>query len=723
MTTKRLARVALLGAWLTGAATAGAQPRRPPRPLRPPPTAASPVAARPGLRSHFGLDAAKRLLASTDPDERLRGLERAAAFRTPESLTLLEIASAASASGGFDLQAPFEGAARKDPRALLVVVRALASWTDQDGARKALESVLRAGPQAFVTQLATSRDPAEQESSGLARVQLAREQAAIALARHGDPAAFETLLALARTNGPSQEPALSALTMFPPPMALFGGVALTTPAMVGLASATGDMRALDAIEGVLAASDPALRAAALAALAVGGDARVVTAARSAVQDHDPRVRVAAADALVRLETADAGPTVEALIGDPATALDGLRLALGVQCPGVTQAIAARAAAASDEVLRSAAVVALGRQTDPLAVEALVPLVRDPRVGGDAAEALSRSPSAAAMTALEKLAASDDGRRIALRAYVVRRVVRGERSALLDATIGRLAASPQAVDRALAVGALVAFGERSLVSGLVDPDARVRRAAAMGALALSPAARARVANAPLPAARDDACERVLATLVDDLATDGPSTIELLERARSGGADAFVAATALARRADDELAPDVDALFGSSDPVMRLHVALGLADSRSAEATGRLAAGYAFETDARVRRAIVGALAARTRDAASTARQDVLDLASHLDPDAVTREVASRARAGLPPLGPTSGHEVAWVRLAAAEGATLPQGMTASLLAADDVARPIVFDDDGYALVGGLPSGEVTVRLASRLASGAGPYDSR
>ena len=121
--------------------------------------------------------------------------------------------------------------------------------------------------------------------------------------------------------------------MFPPATGLFGGVALSTPGTIALAVGTGDLRVLDSVEGMLAASDGGVRAAALAALGLAGDARVAPAARQALQDPNPHVRVAAAEALAQLETPDASQAVENLVNDEATARDGLRLAQGSRGPG------------------------------------------------------------------------------------------------------------------------------------------------------------------------------------------------------------------------------------------------------------------------------------------------------------------------------------------------------------------------------------------------------
>ena len=688
-----------------------------PFPVQPPPgRATTSVDGGAGdFRARFGLDVALRLLRSTDADERLRGLERAAATRTPEALSLLERAAAPGLLGG----ATVEGMARHDPRALLVVVRGLASWVDQESARTALENLLApASASGMRVPVGASRDPAADEAESTARIQLALREAAMALAGSGNATSLEGLITTARSGGPGQLPALEALAAHPPTTPLLAGVTLTTPAMVALAAKLGDLRSIGAILGAVHASDPALRASAIAALGVLGDSRVLDAAREAASEKDPRVRVAGTDALVRLGADGAPGAVEALVADDTTARDGLRLAQDVASEGVTKAAAARAVAAADPELRALAVVALGRQASPLAVTALVTLAGDTRLAGDAVDALARSPSPAAMAALESLAASPGSRRLAARGYFVRRSVRGERSAHGDALLATLAASADGADRAVGVEALVALGERQLERALEDGDPRVRRAAAMGATALDSRSTASALISRLVVEPDEVTRRVLAAgLVEGDPAGTVPTTTLVERAEEGGPDAPLAALAFARRAaaddDDELVPKLDALLASRDPVIRTQVARGLGASKARNAAGRLAHAYTWEPISEVRRALVEALAGRpAAEQTAPLLRDALELAARLDPDALTRAVARRALDGSAESRRPVGREVAWLRVVAAEGATLPRQLT-GIVDAGGVALPVVFDDDGYALVPGLPPGELHLRLAPRL----------
>jgi hypothetical protein len=622
-----------------------------------------------GVRSRFGTELATHLLKSTDPDDKLRGIERAAALGTPESLDLLVRAAQSLDPGDFELRAGPDGIGPLDQRALLVVVRGLARWTDRERAREALAALLQAQTHALVMRgiSSSSRDPAGDEADAVARVLLARQEAALALATSGNALAMEALVAVGRSGGPGQEPALQALALVPPVAPLLGGVALTTPGTIALAAEVGDLRSIDAIAGALRASDGGLRAAALAALGVLGDARALEAARAAVHDKDARVRIAAGDALVRLGAPDAGAAVEGLVMDDATCREGLRLAQLVAGEGVTKAAAARAAASGDSSLRAGAIAALGRQSSPLAVGALAALAADPTIAGEVAAALARSPSPAATSALEAMAAAPGTRRLAARAYFVRRWTHGSRSARLDALLHVLAASTDARDRAVGSQALAALDGREH------------------------------GRAPK----------------EDPGTVELPTLTLLEQAKSGSVDAPLAAMEFAARADESLGDAVAALLASHDPVLRAHVARGLARSAASDAVGRLADAYTFETDLGVRRALVEALAARTADAGVPVRRSSLELAATLDPDRLVRSAARRALDGAPPPARPPHDDVAWLQLAAAPGARLPTGEAAMLVESDGTARPIAFDEDGYALVPGVAPGEATVRLAPRV----------
>ena len=314
------------------------------------------------LKGRFGVDVAGRLLRSADADDRLRGLERVATIRTPEALALLERAAGLRACRG----RRWRGIVRSDARALLVVVRALATWTEKESARTMLDRLLEESTRSLAPAPAGSgagKDPSEDEADSLRTHRArAREEAAMALAASGGRVGARAAARRARARtGRGKAPIVEAFVVHPPPGPILSGVAMTTPATITAAIGAGDLRSLGAILGAVHASDPVLRADAIAALGLAGDWRVVEAAREAGKDKEPRVRVAGADALVRLGTPDAAAAVEALVGDDATARDGLRLAQSVQGEGVTKAAAARAVAAADPEVRALALAALGRQ--------------------------------------------------------------------------------------------------------------------------------------------------------------------------------------------------------------------------------------------------------------------------------------------------------------------------------------------------------------------------
>lgn len=708
------------------APNASAQIARPPRspiPAPQPPQPTQAAAHSPetdtsrSLRGRFGLDAAVRLLASSSLDDRLRGIARAAAIGSPEAVALLA-------------RTATTGEIRADARALLDLTRALAMFVDQGPARSALAAILTAPPVLPPAPRQGPRGPREipDDAEQAARALMARKVAAIALGETSFKPGLDPLVSAARVAGPAQVAAVFALALTRPsdmPQLATGPL---SPPLLRLFGEVGDLRVVDAVRGATHSPDAQTRAAALLALADFRDSRAVEIARGFVGDTDPRVRVAATEALVALDAADAGRAVEALLlAQDGTALAGARLAERTQSDGVVKALAARAVASSDAEMRAAAVVALGHQTSDDALTALKELAVDPMLAADVVSALGRSPNAGTRGVLEAMVATPGGRTLALRAYVIRALVRGERSAVLDRAAVDLATSRQPRDRPLGVFVRVALGALPVVTALADSDARVRRAAAMAARALdgadTPALLARFAVEPDALTRAvlaPALEGAVARTLGPRELDGVVTTRLLvERIEAGGPDAPLAAFALAARVDDETRPRVAALFASRDAVVRAHVARGLGKSHAPDAIGRLAAAYRYEVDVNVRRAVVAALADRVGDRAPE-RIATLKLAAHFDSDRTTREAASRVVEGRPPANPRLGPmEVALVRVGTVDGEGRLPPLAGSLLGSDGFANPIVFDDDGFALAPRTPPGEARLILAPRLTSYEAP----
>ena len=321
-----------------------------------------------------------------------------------------------------------------------------------------------------------------------------------------------------------------------------------------------------------------------------------------------------------------------------------------------------------------------------------------------------------------IGAGDPGKkRLALRAYVMRAVIRGERSDVALAAIEHAAASKDPRDRTLGVFALVVLGKRSLEDALAEQDPKARRAAAMASLAFDREEHRQLLLARIAKEPDPITRQVLGIGLFEGDPRGElTTLLLVDRSESGEPDAPLAAMALAQRTITVQDPKVNALLASQDRVIRAHAARGLGRSAAPDAVGRLAAAYAYEVEPSVRRAIVISLAEHTgADAMAPARQNALRVASRLDPDRTVRWIAERALVGAPAPITTEPREMSWVRIVTPEGGgALPANVAGTLVRSDGVAVPIAFDDDGYALVPGVPPGEARLYLAPRVTA----YDS-
>jgi len=386
-------------------------------------------------------------------------------------------------------------------------------------------------------------------------------------------------------------------------------------------------------------------------------------------------------------------------------------------PEITKLGAARAWSHPDRELRAAAVRALGRSPDPEAAKALVApqLLGDPELAYHAILALARSPAPNAGALIGSLLPTRSAT-LAVRAYVVRALVRGERAGSSDDVVLRLARSRSEADRARGSFARVGLGDADAEDFLDDKDGRIRRAAAMASMA-RPASRSlqRALLARLTKEEDPITRQVLAIGLYGGDPDGTvKTSTLVDRAESAGGDAPLAALALARRADETTSRKIGQLLGSKDAVLRAHTARGLAVANLPDATGRLADLYTYETDVGVRRAAVAALAARAQDAKAPARRETLEIAAELDPDGPVRQAARRALAGATtPFAEPAVHEIAWLRITRDGGQPPGEAFAGSVVRSDGLAVPIVFDEEGFALVPGLPPGEARLVLAPRL----------
>ncbi len=663
------------------------------------------------VKAHVGTDYATRLINSPhDPDERIRGIQRAAAMGTPEAIALLNSALE-------------KQTIKADPRALIEIARGLAHHADQDRARAGLLQIVNVASPALaarVTPVGPRTSDALQLDEGdpVARADLARQIAAIAIARSGAERAHESLYNIARQSMPGREAALVGLAAFPPRDPGFFGASGATlpPPIVRLLGQLGDLRALDVLHAAARSSDVGIRSAALISLGELGDDRAIALSRTAIAESDARLRAAAGEAFVLLGAGERFKATSALVSDEATTAIGIRLAERVHSAEITKLVAARAHQHPLKEIRLAAIAALGRSPDEGAANALVasPLLGDKELAYYAMLALARSPAPNAMSLIAG-AMGTSLKPLAVRAYVVRALGRGKRDSTGDAAIEAFARSGNANERALGVFARVALGDANVESFMDDKEPRVRRAAAMGTLAHPTRDGEHAMVVQKRKEQDLVTRQVLGIGLIGGDPEGTlATSLLIDRAESGGGDAAVAAYALARRADDTTARKVQSLLASKDPVLRAHAARGLAVASLPDATGRLANAYAYETDVDVRRAIIGALAARTRDAGSPSRKQTLENAAAVDPDAAVRQAAKRALAGVTaPFAPPPIVECAWLRITLENGSPPGEAYTASVLRSDGVSVPIVFDDEGYALVPGLSPGASRVVLAPRL----------
>ena len=642
------------------------------------------------LRGRFGPGVAERLLTSNDDSEpakldRLRGIARAASDGSTEGVALLTA---------------IPDKVRSDPRATIELARAFSSFVDQEPVRTKLLDMVKSSH----TQDA---DPAKRD--------LARAIAAMALAASGDAKAADELVKLVRASGPGQEVAAAALAAYPEhasPYTTKQDAPLSPTGALAYAS-SGDLRLLEALRNATRPGDAQTRAAALVALGHMGDQRALEIAKAMFGDSDARLRVAAGETMVLLDAPERFRAVEVLLADPTTAAAGVQLAERAQDAGIVRALVARMAALGDPTIREAVVAALGRGTTDDALKALVALLSDARLGAAAAQAIARSPHAGAMGAIERMA----DKRLAIRAYVLRRAIRGETSSAMDDAILTMGRSKDGKDRALGTFARVAFDKGALASGLADPDPRVRRMAGLAASWQPSVDTQRAVLRALGAEKDEPTRTALALALASGDPDAlvPSLV-LVDRAESGGADAPLSALALAARArqeDESLREKIATLLASKDATIRAHVARGLALSPAHDATGQLAEAYRYETDVVVRRAIVLALGARDDDENAPVRKWALGTAAKLDPDPVVRLTARRAIAGLRAAPDPVVREVAWVRAVSAEGSTAPRDLEASYVGADGLAVPFVLDDDGFALVLGVAPGEGRLVLAPRI----------
>ncbi|WP_437793309.1 HEAT repeat domain-containing protein [Sorangium sp. So ce693] len=680
------------------------------------------------LRGSLGVPVGERLLSSSDPAARLRGIERLGAIGTEEAVSALLAALEQHGAPG-----------ARDPRARLATVRALAPHAQRDSVRQLLAREL------------SESAPARGAASPLGEV--LRGTAALALARTGERRALGVLVNAIVQGGAAGEAAARALKAHPPAslQLLLGSRKRLEPALASFLGDLGDLRAIAALRPMLEGGDRAAQVAAARALARLGDEAALAKARAWLRKPEPGLFEPTAEILVYLGAPEAPDAVAALLGSELGRMEGLRLAELAPAERLVPALARSLPLLPDDA-RPRAVAAIGRAGGAEAARQLHRLLSErPELATAAAFALATMPGAEARAAVAELfdgprAAKDaDLRRLGLRAGVVRGLaLRDAPEALEKRLLAALAAPKGSSDRAVGVFGAVALGLRDAVDvvGACSPSSCDRvavHAAARGALARGE--RALAALAPLfaalaasgaasPPGAASAASAASAAQSGDAAPDAAgisagvallaepgggaiATSRLAALAEAGGPLSPLAARALATRDDEVVRGRIERLLEGSDPVVRAHVALGLGSDPMPDSVSLLARAYRFEDDPAVRRAIVRGLSRR----AEVQRRRVLVAARDLDPDEGVRALARAALSGvdaraLDPPRSALATGVVWV-------AIVPNDRSASMSASsrparlvrpDGLAVPVVADPDGVLLVPAVPPGASAVLLA-------------
>lgn len=631
------------------------------------------------LKSRLGIAVATRLLATGHARDREQALARLGSDGSPRALDML-------------LKVLEPGGPASTARDRLIAVRALSPH--------AVVPSVRQGLVRLMTGVGATSKSATDPLEGAVR-----ESAALALAASGTPADVDALGKALRQEGPVAQAAAEAIIAHPPadiaPLLRARGV--PTPTLARLLGRLGDQRAFETLRDMVRRGTPQVRAEAAVALTRLGDMETVPLARSWQQADSPALRVASARILALTHAPGAGKAITTLLDDAATRDTALELAAVTPDPALVPVLEQRLAGAPPERV-PLLLAALGRIGGDAAAHALARQLALPERGRLAAYALALCAGDAATAALEHALDAPATRRLAARAAVVRRLALGDRVGGLSGALAALIGSRDAADRAAGAWGTAALDDDRARALLASRDPVVVRAAARAAAGKDVAADA----APLfVAARDPHTRAALAVALATVrGANAVPTRTLLDAADAGGVLLPVVAYALAIRDNETLRTRIDSLLASGDPMVRAATALGLSESARPDATGRLEDAYRFETDARVRRALVTSLG-RRRGGRRT-----LELAARLDGDAGTREAARRALAGGSRTGAPRGRGTMWLAIG---GGAAAADRAAVIAPADGPPLPVVAAPDGLLVVTGLPAGPVEPRLAAEPAS--------
>lgn len=632
--------------------------------------------------ARIGIEAASRRLTDGETAERLRGVDRLAAFDDDEARRRLR----AQLVPGTPLY--------EDQRARLAAVRVLARHLDVEANRAALRTAYGE---------ALDADPGTLSA-------LVRDTAGLALARWRQPETLRPLLAAvlaANTRGAAV--ARRQLLAHPPDtLDLFRTDTMRfSPAALSLLGELADPRALGWLRAHLDEGrvGPAPRRAAALALARLGDDH----ARAFLSRGKKGDAVAMTEVAIWLEQPDAPKRVATLLAKAKTRRAGLRLAALSLAPALVPTLVSVARADVTPAERRAAVAILADIGEERAAGALLDLLARPPLSRQVALALARNQTEVARRGLARAraeAANATQRRFLLRAEIVRALRTGQRG---DGLVAQLRQSMRGgedpAERAVGAFGLGALGVAPVTELLQARAPEIRAAAARAALARGPSALEML----VPLLADPATRRFAGAALL-VGRGGLSPHDLAMMAEEGGIFAPLAAYRLAAIDSLPHRPRLRALLAGTDPGVRLQVLLGLAHSPEPDAVAMLVDAYRFEVDPLMRRAALSALGARSE----RSRTPTLRLARDLDPEPELRGLAADALEGrlVGPRAAPAGGRTLWVTLEEIRPSGASAARPVVVIRSDGLAWPALSAPDGVLLVPGLAErGDgVSLRLA-------------
>jgi HEAT repeat protein len=255
---------------------------------------------------------------------------------------------------------------------------------------------------------------------------------------------------------------------------------------------------------------------------------------------------------------------------------------------------------------------------------------------------------------------------------------------------------------------------TFAQGLLDPTSLSNSLRSNDPVVVRAAARlafsgeaARVAVGRLLRERDPVLRVALALgLADADAAELAPTPLLLELSHGAGPASLLATRALAARKDADLLPLVRELLTSGDPWLRAHTLLGLGRATDPDALGLIENAYRFEPDPSVRHAAVVALSQRPEPV----KQRTLSLAAELDASRDVRDAAQLALSGQRLSDGVVGPETLWMELAKNPGVAAEAVPAVQVRMGAGLALPAVADPDGVVVLAGVDPATPEVRLA-------------